>query len=107
MSNIIVRAKQSTQSGILTTEGTLFAQNTARVGMHIQNLDTDPLFVKFGATASATDFDFILSGGTGADDGKGGSYTMTGDVCYTGIVTVAQTTPRFCGSQLTVNNNAN
>ena len=67
----------------------------------LQNLDTDPLFVLLGSGASTTVFHVVLKGGTGADDGLGGSWSQTSGAVYTGIITVAGTTPRFVVTELT------
>lgn len=91
---MITMLTQSTNTAILTSAGTALAANEARRSYMIQNLDTDPLFVKEGAGASTTDFSYILAGGTGADNGTGAKYE-SGENVYTGIVTVAGTTPRF------------
>lgn len=55
----------------------------------IQCWDDEPVFVKFGPNVTTTDCSIILSAGTSANDGKGGSY-MIDD--YTGIVTVTAAT---------------
>ncbi len=85
---------------IATSAGTALAANEKRIGWIIQNLDTDPLFVKFGASASATVFNMVLKGGTGADDGTGGSYEQMSGLIWTGIITVAGTTPRFVATEI-------
>lgn len=99
MSQLIQKLTGSTNSGILTAAGTALAANEARVSYFIQNLGTNPLFVKEGATASTTDFSYILAGASGADDGTGGSYDSTASQVYTGILTVAGTAPRFVASE--------
>ena len=97
----ILRARSSDNSGILTAAGTALAAHEARMSYKIQNLDTDPLFVKEGTGASVTDFNYILAGGTAPDDGEGASYDSTAGHVYTGIITVAGTTPRFIASERT------
>ena len=80
----------NTRTGIVTSAGTLLAENLNRSGLIIQNLGTNPIFVKFGASASTTSFDIILKAGLVADDGLGGSFSY--DVLsYTGIISVAVT----------------
>lgn len=73
---------------------TAFAENTARKHFSIQNLGTNPLFVRFGSGASTSLFHIVLKGGTAQDDGEGGFYSSNG-VCYTGIITIAGTSPRY------------
>lgn len=88
-----------TTTGIQTTEGDVFAANDNRRWWLIQNLDTNPLFVKLGIGASSTDFNFVLKAGTGADDGLGGSYESQITV-FTGIISVAGTTPRYIATEI-------
>lgn len=85
---------------IVTSAGTALAANPARAGWMIQNLDTDALFVLLGSGASSSVFHVVLKGGTGADDGLGGSISQFTGVIYTGIITVAGTTPRFVVTEL-------
>lgn len=80
---------------VITSAGTALAANKERIGWSIQNLDTDPLFVCLGAGASTSVFHFVLKGGSAPDDGLGGVVSQTSGTVYTGIITVAGTTPRF------------
>ena len=75
---------------------TALAANTARLGYLIQNLGRNPLYVRRGAGASTTNYDFILAAGSADDDGTGGS--REGNE-YTGIITVAGTSPRYVASE--------
>lgn len=86
---------------ILTTAGDVIAANGARKGWAIQNLDTDPLFVRLGTGASSSIFHFVLKGGTGTDDGTAGSISQTDGSVYQGIISVAGTTPRFTILEMT------
>lgn len=87
------------RTGIVTAAGTLLAANDNRSCIIIQNLNgTNPLFVKFGVGASATDFDLVLKAGSSSDDGNGG--TLSYDVLsYTGIISVAGTTVRCTATE--------
>lgn len=67
----------------------------------IQNLGTNPLFVLLGTGASTSVFHVVLKAGTGNDDGTGGSFAMETTVIYTGLVTVAGTSPRYVVTELT------
>lgn len=80
---------------IVTSAGTAIAANPERLGWSIQNLDTDPLFVLLGAGASTSVFHQVLKGGSAPDDGLGATMGQTAGTVYTGIITVAGTTPRF------------
>lgn len=80
---------------ILTSAGTALASNNARIAWSIQNLGTNPLFVLLGSGASTTVFHVVLKGATGNDDGTGGVISQESGTIYTGIITVAGTSPRF------------
>lgn len=79
----------------LSSNATALAANPKRIGWMIQNCDTDPLFVNLGGTASDTVFHMVLKGGTGAKDGTGGSFSQMDGVVFTGIITIAGTTPSY------------
>jgi hypothetical protein len=95
-STITNRSRTTTNSAILTEAGTALAANRARVSGRIQNLSANALFVKYGAGASTTSFTVILPAATGADDGTSKPHELGS---YTGIVTVAGTTPRCVASE--------
>lgn len=99
-SGVISGARTTSTPVIVTSAGTALAANPNRAGLIIQNLDTDPLFVRFGDTASSTVFNLVLAGGTGADDGTGGYITFTSGVIPTGLVSIAGTTPRAMITEL-------
>lgn len=96
-------AYQSTlpaRTSSVTTAGdqsdtTVMAANELRIGWSIQNQGTNPLFVKLGASASTTDYTFILAGGGGAKDGTGGSVGQSGSAVYKGVITIAGTAPSY------------
>lgn len=79
----------------IKTDATALASNTHRIGWMIQNVGTNPLFVRLGDTASDTVFHFVLKGGTGDKDGLGGSYEQMKGAIFTGIITVAGTSPKY------------
>lgn len=81
---------------LITSAGTAISASTSgnRKGWSIQNLGTNAVFVREGAGASTTVFHHVLKGGTGQDDGQGGSYEqMVGNV-WQGEVSIAGTSPR-------------
>lgn len=86
---------QNSNTPAITSAATALASNSARMGFSIQNLGTNPLFVLLGSGATTSVFHVVLRAGTGADDGTGGILTMTDGTVYTGIVTVAGTSPRY------------
>lgn len=82
---------------IITAAGTVLAANQNRRAWAIQNLGTNPLFVRLDASASTSVFHFILKGATGADDGTGGYFS---DDIHTDAVSVAGTSPRCVVTEL-------
>lgn len=97
--NPTVRTQSATVTP-LASAATALASNPARVGFMIQNLGTNPLFVKYGASATSSDFSVVLKGSTVQDDGTGGVLTSADTAVYTGIVTTAGTTPRYAVTEL-------
>lgn len=79
----------------IASAATALAANPNRLGWQIQNLGTNPLFVLLGSGASTTVFHAVLKGGTGNDDGLGASMSDTAGTIYTGIITIAGTSPRY------------
>lgn len=98
MSQTIQKLTQSTNSGIVSAT-TAVAANEARVSYEIQNLGTNALFVKEGASGSTSDFTRVLAAGTGNDNGTGGSYETPAGQVYTGVITIAGTSPRYIISE--------
>lgn len=80
---------------------TALEANLQRGAFVICNLGTNVLFVRLGDGASSTAFTIPLKAGTGLDDGTGGSLAMEGSVMWTGIITVAGTSPRYIVTELT------
>lgn len=85
---------KSTNTGIASST-TAAAANVARANYFIQNLGQNPLFVKEGSGASSSDFTFVLAAGSANDNGTGGSMNSSSDGCWTGIITIAGTSPRY------------
>lgn len=94
MSRQITKIASSVNSGIASATAAAVA-NPARASYKIQNLGTNALFVKEGASASATDFSYVLAAGTGNDNGTGGSYESPSGEVWTGALSIAGTTPRY------------
>lgn len=95
MDGAIRPTRQINTPAIATAAGDALAANTERKSWSIQNLGTNPLFVRLGGTASTSVFHYILKGATGADDGTGGSINESAGVIFTGVISVAGTSPRF------------
>lgn len=92
--NIIKGSSFANTPAILNTEGTCIPANPNRYFFSIQNVGTNPLFIRFGAGATSSVFHAVIKGGSGNSDGLGGSYT-SGSVCYQGVVSVAGTAPLY------------
>ena len=90
--------RKSTNSGIASAT-TALAANEGRANYFIQNLGQNALFVKEGASASTTDFTFVLAAGTANDNGTGGSKSSDVDGCWTGAISIAGTSPRYTVTQ--------
>lgn len=102
VSTIIHQVSIANTPAILTpTSGdTVINLNKARGAFMIQNLGTNPLYVRLGAAASNSVFHAILKGSSSQDDGTGGSYAMEAGTVYTGDVSVAGTSPRLVITEL-------
>lgn len=98
---IIAPMSEANTPSILTSAGTALAANPVRGAWQIQNLGTNPLFVRLGTGASTTVFHTVLKGGSVADDGLGAAMSQESGAVYTGIITVAGTSPRFTVMELT------
>jgi len=87
----VLDAKRSVVGGVLAKP---------RKAWRIQNVGTNPLFVRFGGAASSTVFHVVLKGGTGDSDGNGGSISEEGNSVFQGEIYVAGTTPKFVVTEL-------
>ena len=96
----IINQKGNANTPAILDAATALAANTERGAFMIQNLGTNPLFVRLGLAASTTVFHVVLKGGTGNDDGNGGSYAQEDGTVYTGVITIAGTTPRYVVTEL-------
>lgn len=92
---IVCQQTTNSNTPAIASSTTALASNPARVGWTIQNLGTNALFVNLGGTASTTVFHTVLKAGTGNDDGSGGSVGQEQGVVFTGIITIAGTSPRY------------
>lgn len=99
-SQAIICPKQTANTPSIQTGATALASNTARAGWSIQNVGTNPLFVRLGSGASTTVFHHVLKGGTGDSDGLGSSIFQDSGAIYTGIITIAGTSPKYVVTEL-------
>jgi hypothetical protein len=79
---------------IVTSAGDVLVANVNRRAWHIQNVGTNPVFIRLATGASTSVFHFVLKGGTGDSDGNGGSVGQSEGVVYTGIISIAGTIPK-------------
>lgn len=86
----------------IASDTTALAANSARVAFMIQNLGTNALFVRLGSGASTSVFHVVLKASTGNDDGSGGTFAMESGVVWTGLVTIAGSSPRYTVTELVV-----
>lgn len=91
----IIAPKQDANIPSIQSSTTALVNNPLRGRWEIQNLGINPLFVLQGVGASTTVFHHVLKGGTGNDDGLGGSVGHGEGVVYTGEITIAGTSPRY------------
>jgi len=75
------RATTASVAGNITTPQTLLAANMNRVGFSLHSTNANAVYVKFGPTASATDFSLTLTSGSPA------FHSGQLNVPYTGIIT--------------------
>lgn len=97
---IIAQTQQIQNTTGIASAATALVSNPSRGAFMIQNLGQNPLFVKLGSGASSSDFTVVLKAATANDDGTGGTLAMEDGVVYTGIITIAGTSPRYVATDL-------
>lgn len=91
----IIASKSAANTPTIASAATALASNSVRAGWSIQNLGTNALFVLLGSGASTSVFHFVLKASGVQDDGSGGTVNQTVGTVYTGIITIAGTSPRY------------
>ena len=91
---------RSTSVPAISSATTALAANPGRMGWLIQNLGTNPLFVRMGTGASVTVLNVVLAAGTVNDNGTGGLYAQTEGLIYRGVITIAGVVPRYTISEI-------
>lgn len=91
----IICSKSTANTPSILGSATAIAANPNRAGWSIQNLGTNALFVLLGSGATTSVFHYVLKGGTGNDDGLGALIAQTNGTVYTGVITIAGTSPRY------------
>ena len=72
------------------SNGTVLNLNSSRRELFVQNLDTGVLYVKYGLSAGASSFNFVLASNSSTNAGDGGSLSdqgYVGPVSVSGLVT--------------------
>ncbi len=72
------------------SNGTILNLNSSRRELFVQNLDTGVLYVKYGLSAGASSFNFVLASNSSTNAGDGGSLSdqgYVGPVSVSGLVT--------------------
>ena len=95
MSDIVYATSGGVNTPSIASAATALASNPKRLGWSIQNLGTNPLFVLLASGASTTVFHVVLKAGTVNDDGLGDIFSQLDGVVYTGLVSIAGTSPRY------------
>lgn len=67
---------------------TVLVANPARIGFSIQNVGTTTAYILIGGVATSTVYNYAIKGGTGNNDGTGGSVSFFSGAVPTGIVTI-------------------
>lgn len=96
----IICSKGTANTPAIIAAATAIASNPARAGWMIQNLGTNALFVRLGSGATTSVFHIVLKAGSVNDDGTGGSVSQFDGTVYTGIITIAGTSPRYVITEL-------
>ena len=97
--NTVAQLREASVPSIKSST-TAFASNSHRGAWFIQNLGTNPLFIRLGENATTSLFHMVLRGGTANDDGTGGSISQAEGIVYAGIITVAGTDKRYTTLEL-------
>ena len=84
----------------LASSTTAIAANAARIGWSIQNQGTNPLYIRLGASASTTVFHVCLKAAGAQDDGTGGLWSQMEGVVWTGVISIAGTSPRYTALEI-------
>lgn len=99
MANIVYQTEKINTPSIASA-ATAIAANANRKAWSIQNLGTNVLFVRLGTGATTSIFHYCIKGGSGNDDGTGGSVSQTDGVVFTGEISIAGTSPRYVVSEM-------
>ena len=94
-SGTIFQSTNATNTPAILDNAVALVANPRRTQWSIQNLGTNPLFVRLGASASTTVFHIVLKGSSVQDDGTGGYVIQDVATIYCGEISIAGTSPRY------------
>lgn len=94
-SAILSQSTNTANTPSIASSATALAANITRTQWSIQNLGTNPLFVRLGASASTSVFHVVLKAAAGNDDGSGGVVSQDTGAVYCGVITIAGSSPRY------------
>jgi hypothetical protein len=92
---ILSQSTKAANTPAIASDTTALAANPRRTQWLIQNLGTNPLFVRLGSGASNTVFHTVLKASLLQDDGAGGIMGQDVGAIYCGVITIAGTSPRY------------
>lgn len=99
-SGVLFQSSAAVNTPSIASSATALAANPTRTQWSIQNLGQNVLFVRLGAAASSTVFHVALKAGTANDDGTGGICGQDTNVIYTGVISIAGTSPRYTVTEM-------
>lgn len=91
----ILYTTENSNTPSLSSATLAIPSNKARISWSIQNMGTNPLYVRLGGAASTTVFHAALAGGTAVDDGLGAQVFEGDGAVFTGDIRVAGTAIRY------------
>lgn len=100
MSDVIHPTGGGANTPSIASAATAIAANSKRLGWSIQNLGQNTLFVLLGTGASTTVFHWVLKAATANDDGLGGIVGQMEGIVWTGIITIAGSSPRYTAVEI-------
>lgn len=92
---ILSQSTNTTNTPSIASAATALAANASRTQWSLQNLGTNPLYVRLGSGASTTVFHVVLKAATANDDGTGGIMSQDTGAVFCGLVSIAGTSPRY------------
>ena len=89
MANIVYQTANINTPAIASSTTALASNLKHKVGA-FKTWGTNVLFVRLGTGATTSIFHYCVKGGTGNDDGTGGSVSQTDGTVFTGEISIAE-----------------